>query len=134
MKLMLYRDCFAVLGDVTRLRIACCLLFWKDGLCVGELVEALVESQPNISRHLKVMRASGLVEERRDGRLIYYRWNPLQDEFHQDLQACLETVSGSNEMESDLTRLKARLKLRKGGRCVEIVKQASTKNQIGTQN
>ena len=125
MQLQSYRDSFAVLGEVTRLRIACCLLFWKEGLCVGELVEALAESQPNISRHLKVMKASGLIEERRDGRWIYYRWNMLQDEFHQDLLTCLETVSGSAEMEPDLIRLKTRLKLRKGGRCVEVTKQTT---------
>jgi ArsR family transcriptional regulator len=132
MYLKSFRDSFATLGEVSRLRIACCLLFWKDGLCVGELVDALAESQPNISRHLKVMKASGLVEERRDGRWIYYRWTPSQDEFHQDLQGCLETVCGSAEMELDLSRLKTRLKLRKGGRCVEMAKQTGIKNEIGT--
>lgn len=91
-------------------------------------MDALAESQPNISRHLKVMRAAGLVEERRDGRWIYYRWNPSQDEFHQDLQTCLETVCGSAEMEQDLIRLKTRLKLRKGGRCVEGTKRTNPIN------
>ena len=60
MQLKSYRDSFATLGEISRLKIACCLLFWKDGLCVGELVDALAESQPNISRHLKVMKLPDL--------------------------------------------------------------------------
>jgi ArsR family transcriptional regulator, arsenate/arsenite/antimonite-responsive transcriptional repressor len=109
---------FASLGEKLRLRIACCLLFWKDGLCVCELVDSLKESQPNISRHLKIMKAAGLVEERREGRWIYYRFISKMEDFSKDLQGCLENVCGCNEVQQDLTRLKDRLRLRKAGRCI----------------
>ena len=66
-------DLFAALGDRIRLRLACCLLAVPTGACVCELVDALDVSQPNISRHLKVLKAAGLVDERREGRWIYYR-------------------------------------------------------------
>jgi len=40
---------------------------------VGRLAAELGASQPNISQHLAVMRASGIVEAERDGREVRYR-------------------------------------------------------------
>ena len=40
---------------------------------VGRLAAALGVSQPNVSQHLAVMRATGIVEADRDGREIRYR-------------------------------------------------------------
>jgi ArsR family transcriptional regulator len=45
-----------------------------DGPCeVGRLAEHLGLSQPNVSQHLAVLRASGLVDADRDGREVRYR-------------------------------------------------------------
>jgi ArsR family transcriptional regulator len=45
-----------------------------DGpLEVGRLAQATGASQPNVSQHLSVMRAAGIVEAERDGREIRYR-------------------------------------------------------------
>ncbi len=33
-------------------------------------------SQPAVSQHLATLRSAGLVSERRDGRLVYYRVEP----------------------------------------------------------
>ncbi|WP_462381874.1 metalloregulator ArsR/SmtB family transcription factor [Pseudomonas sp. Marseille-QA0892] len=66
---------FKCLADETRLRIA--LLIAHEGeLCVCELVAALDESQPKISRHLAHLRACGLLADRRRGQWVYYRENP----------------------------------------------------------
>ncbi|HEX9796555.1 MAG TPA: metalloregulator ArsR/SmtB family transcription factor [Anaerolineales bacterium] len=43
---------------------------------VNELVEQLDLSQPQVSKHLRVLREVGLVEVRPDGRQRYYRLNP----------------------------------------------------------
>ncbi len=40
---------------------------------VGRLADELGISQPNVSQHLSVMRAAGLVEGERDGREVHYR-------------------------------------------------------------
>ena len=40
---------------------------------VGELVESLGLSQPNISQHLAVLRANDIVASRKEGTTIYYR-------------------------------------------------------------
>ncbi len=41
-------------------------------LAVGEICRRLELSQPNVSKHLAIMREHGLVEARRDGINIYY--------------------------------------------------------------
>ncbi|HEX6094068.1 MAG TPA: metalloregulator ArsR/SmtB family transcription factor, partial [Dongiaceae bacterium] len=40
---------------------------------VGHLAEELRLSQPNVSQHLAVLRAAGVVEAERDGREVRYR-------------------------------------------------------------
>lgn len=40
---------------------------------VGRLAEAIGATQPNVSQHLAVLRASGIVEAERDGREVRYR-------------------------------------------------------------
>ena len=42
----------------------------------GELADAFPVSRPAVSRHLRVLREAGLVQERRDGRLRLYRADP----------------------------------------------------------
>ena len=55
----------SALADPTRRRAVDLL---RDGpRRAGELAEALAMSPPAMSRHLRVLRASGLVEERHDG-------------------------------------------------------------------
>ena len=45
-----------------------------EGPCeVGRLAEELGLSQPNVSQHLAVLRAAGIVEAERDGREVRYR-------------------------------------------------------------
>lgn len=62
---------FKLLSDPTRLRIV--LLLHSEGeLCVCELVEALDDSQPKISRHLAQLRAHGLLIDSRRGQWVYY--------------------------------------------------------------
>lgn len=61
----MYEIQFKALGEPTRLKIIK-LLSSKD-LCVCELEEIMQFSQPRISQHLKVLKQSGLVKERKDG-------------------------------------------------------------------
>ena len=58
-------DTFAALAEPTRLRVVGLL---QSGPCrAGELAEALEISPPALSRHLRVLRSSGVVEETHDG-------------------------------------------------------------------
>jgi len=43
---------------------------------VKELTARFEISQPAVSQHLATLRSAGLVSERREGRLVYYRIEP----------------------------------------------------------
>ncbi len=66
---------FKALADDTRLKSL--LLIEREGeLCVCELMAALGQSQPMISRHLARLRREGLVLDRRQGQWVFYRLHP----------------------------------------------------------
>lgn len=66
---------FKSLSD--ELRLVCLMLIQYEGeLCVCELMEALEDQQPKVSRHLALLKKSGLLIDRRLGQWIFYRINP----------------------------------------------------------
>ena len=66
---------FKNLSDETRLGIV--LLLKEMGeLCVCDLCAALDQSQPKISRHLAMLRESGLLLDRKPGKWVHYRLSP----------------------------------------------------------
>ena len=65
---------FKCLSDETRL-MATLLIFIEGELCVCELMEAMNESQPKISRHLAQLRGCDLLTDRRQGQWVYYSMN-----------------------------------------------------------
>lgn len=61
---------FHALSDETRLALLDRL---KEGeQCVCELTDAMSTGQSRLSFHLKVLKDAGLVEDRREGRWMYY--------------------------------------------------------------
>jgi ArsR family transcriptional regulator len=63
---------FKVLSDPTRLRLLNLLACGET--CVCELTDTLRVVQPKASRHLAHLKRAGLVEARRDGKWMHYRW------------------------------------------------------------
>jgi len=61
-------------ADPTRLRLLALLAAGEA--TVGELQEVLGQSQPRVSRHLRVLCQGGLADRFRDGHSVYYRLNP----------------------------------------------------------
>jgi ArsR family transcriptional regulator len=67
----LQAEVLKVLASPRRLEI---LHRLAEGPCeVSRLAEAVGASQPNVSQHLALMRAAGVVEAERDGREMRYR-------------------------------------------------------------
>lgn len=65
---------FQALGDPIRYRIVEIL---REKPCyVSELVERTGAAQPNVSRHLKVLRECGLLRATREGKWISYDVDP----------------------------------------------------------
>ncbi len=97
---------FKALGDPVRLRLFH-LLSLKDELCVCHLTEALRLPQSTISRHLGVLRSSGLVTTRRDGKWMHYQLaNDVPGELAEMLARSHET---SMQAEQDMERLNVSL-------------------------
>ncbi|WP_338467084.1 metalloregulator ArsR/SmtB family transcription factor [Novosphingobium sp. ZN18A2] len=64
-------DAFRSLADPTRLRIM--RLLARMELAVGELAQVLGQSQPRVSRHVKILCDAGLAERRREGGWVFLR-------------------------------------------------------------
>ena len=62
-------DIFRALGDATRLRIL--QLVRRMELSVGELAQVLGQSQPRVSRHVKILCDAGLLARRKEGSWVF---------------------------------------------------------------
>jgi ubiquinone/menaquinone biosynthesis C-methylase UbiE len=62
-------DLLQALADPTRLRILS--LLRRMELSVGELAQLLGQSQPRVSRHVKILADAGAVERRREGSWVF---------------------------------------------------------------
>ena len=84
---------FKILSEPIRLRI---LQTLQDGeKSVTELTETVETSQPNVSKHLKILQDAGIVKRNQQGNTVYYS---IADE---SIFTLCETVCSSLE-----TRLK----------------------------
>jgi ArsR family transcriptional regulator len=62
-------DRIQALADPTRLRILALLRIME--LSVGELAQVLGQSQPRVSRHLKILADAGVLERRKEGSWVF---------------------------------------------------------------
>jgi DNA-binding transcriptional ArsR family regulator len=60
---------FRILGEPLRIRILQELQGGEKN--VSELVEAVGSTQPNVSKHLRILQDAGIVGRRQDGNLVY---------------------------------------------------------------
>ena len=96
---------FTCLSDETRARAT--LLIAREGeLCVCELVCALDDSQPTITRHLAQLRSCGLLLDRRQGQWVYYRLNPALPDWVRSVLATT-LLANAEWLEQDSARLNA---------------------------
>lgn len=102
---MLPADLFGAFANPLRLRILSLLQEQKE-ICVCDLCEVLGMPQPRISRHLAILRETGLVEVRSDGRWKFYALaapqTPLQRTLLRCVRSCLAEV---DELAADRHRL-----------------------------
>ncbi|MCI0471241.1 MAG: metalloregulator ArsR/SmtB family transcription factor [Candidatus Aminicenantes bacterium] len=119
MKLLLEQllDMLKALSDKTRLRIFWVLKKADRELCVCEIIDAIEENQYNVSRHLKILKYSGLVTEQKNGRFVYYAISKAGNRVHKLLLEMVSAIS-NDTLPYDSKRLLKRLSLRKDGICV----------------
>lgn len=92
-------DIFRALADSTRLRIVA--LVRSMELSVGELAQVLGQSQPRVSRHVKILADAGIVERRKEGSWVFVAMGA------RDLVAPLCSVLDTWEGEGALARAEA---------------------------
>lgn len=84
---------FHALSDETRLAL---LERLKGGEhCVCELTDAMKAGQSRLSFHLKVLKEAGLIQDRREGRWMYYSLNADAIEELQELIDSLKEAAKS---------------------------------------
>jgi len=64
-------ELFRVMSAPMRLRIISCLCQGEKN--VGELLNDIETTQPNMSQHLNTLYLAGILDKRREGVQIYYR-------------------------------------------------------------
>jgi len=100
-------DIFRAMADPTRMRIM--HLLGAMELSVGELAQAVAQSQPRVSRHVKILAEAGLIDRHKEGNWVFLRLGSspactrLMDLFT-DMSA---TDSGGLWYAADLARLAA---------------------------
>jgi ArsR family transcriptional regulator, arsenate/arsenite/antimonite-responsive transcriptional repressor len=103
--------------DPTRVRVIAALR--RGELCVCELVDALEISQSTLSGHLQVLRQTGLVITRKDGRWIYYSLTDRKTALIEALFSHIRPDGGADpRLRRDSRRIERRLAIRENGRCV----------------
>ncbi len=92
-------------GDPTRLRLL--LLLARAELTVSEVTDIIGQSQPRISRHLKLLCDAGLLERIKEGAWVFYRGSERGEAAQLTrLLTQLAAVDQNSELKGDLGRLK----------------------------
>lgn len=73
--------------------------FLADGkeYCVCELMEHLSASQSRMSRHLGILKAAGLLIDRRDAQWVRYRLNPAMPKDVKNLVNAVITAANKSQ-------------------------------------
>ncbi|MCL5291998.1 MAG: metalloregulator ArsR/SmtB family transcription factor [Actinobacteria bacterium] len=109
-------ETFKALSDETRLRIMRLLVVSGKALCCCELTDSLEEPQYNISRHLKILKHAGLIDEQKEGRWVYSYAVPPANQFLKYLCEAVKSLD-EEQLARDEQNLQARLQVRVNGKC-----------------
>lgn len=96
-------DIFRALADASRLRIVA--LLGAMELSVGELAQVLGQSQPRVSRHVKILCDAGLAERRKEGSWVFVALGEAA--LVAPVMAALDAYGVTRDVEADIARLSA---------------------------
>jgi ArsR family transcriptional regulator len=100
-----YTEIFQLLSDKQRLRTL--MLLDNKELCVCQIMGILESSQPLISRNVALLYRAGLLEERRAGKLRYYRVSKgLSHEHKAVLEFLRKSLNHDATVKNDLKTLR----------------------------
>ena len=113
-------------GEETRLRILC--LLDQAELTVSELVAILGQSQPRVSRHLKLLTEAGLAVRQREGAWAFFRLAERGGEFARD---CVRRLDPADPvLAGDRARLEVARETRRKQAAAYFAEQATDWDRI----
>lgn len=85
-------DIFKLLDDTSRLRIFWLLCHTEE--CVINIAAMMDMTTPAVSHHLKLLKSSGLIVNRREGKEVYYKaaQTPAAQNLHEYIENIMEIV------------------------------------------
>jgi DNA-binding transcriptional ArsR family regulator len=93
------------LADTNRVRILCALR--GQELCVCQIIEMLGLVSSTVSKHLSILRQARLLEDRKDGRWIYYRYPDAPNVLARKVLSLLATsLTDDRQIQADGERVK----------------------------
>ena len=112
-------EIYKSLGEETRLRIMRILIKADVELCACEIIDVLEKPQYTISKSLGILVKAGLIEENRNGRMMFYKLR-RDDDFNRTIfeNITLIRCGSATVFQNDFLRLAERLALREDGKCV----------------
>jgi SAM-dependent methyltransferase len=115
-------------GDPTRLRLL--LVLREAELTVSELTQILGQSQPRVSRHLRLLCEAGLLQRFKEGSWVFYR--AVDRGIRAQLGTTLATLAGAEPdgLEADRRRLAAVREARAGAAAAFFKANASEWERI----
>jgi len=94
-----------LLSDSNRIRIL--MLLTRRELCVCQIMGVLGVSQPLVSRNLKLLGDAGFLEERKDGKLVFYSMKKKMADLNARMIELLkETLEGDRILSEDARSLR----------------------------
>ncbi|HEY3381255.1 MAG TPA: metalloregulator ArsR/SmtB family transcription factor [Vicinamibacterales bacterium] len=113
---------FRALADRTRLRIV--NLLARGSLCVCDIQRILEQPQSSVSRHLALLKAAGLIRDRRDGMRIFYGLTGWDSRLARAVLTALRAhLAAEADYGADIEEL---MRLRERGACHEEPKHPGT--------
>ncbi len=102
------------------------LIVSESELCVCEFTDILETPTYNTSKHLKILKNTGLISERKEGRWVYFGLVPVKGKFLSLLFEAIKEIP-SQQLKTDLDELQKRLDIRVKGKCLLGIQKAHLK-------
>lgn len=110
-------DHFKLLADMSRVRIL--MMLDRKELCVCQVMGVLGMSQPLVSRNLSLLMKGGYLDDRREGKMIFYALKKtLPQPQHILMDLLRKELSACKQIKNDLKSLKDCTEYqKKSGKC-----------------
>ncbi len=99
-----FTNIFKLLSDEKRIRLL--MILSEEELCVCQLMGVMGDSQPLISHNLSLLSRDGFLDERKEGKLVFYKLKKDVEKAHRKIVRMLrELLKDNRKILNDLRTL-----------------------------